>query len=75
MLKSPIRPAGVVAIILAFIVSFGLSFTNVMTRGGADAIRCDYDGDYDCQNEAEEKYQGPDGKYYCEIHWEELYGN
>lgn len=75
--KTNLHPAGVVAIILAVCVTFTMSASNVFTSGGADAIRCEYNGEYDCQNEAatSSKYPPIDGKYYCKIHWNELMGN
>jgi hypothetical protein len=53
------------------------------------AIRCDYNQEYDCQNEAKvdtddngnvvykEDYpeiQGYEGQYFCKIHWKQLSG-
>ena len=58
------------ALILAVCVSYFLSFYQVMTSGG-DAERCAYVKEYDCQNEAKDKYE-INGQHYCKIHYEQL---
>ncbi|MCR5042422.1 MAG: phosphatase PAP2 family protein [Clostridia bacterium] len=63
----------VFAVVCAAVLCF--SFVNLMREGGEETLRCAYDGEYDCQNEArvdEEKYPPIDGEYYCKIHWNEL---
>ncbi|MGI6072435.1 MAG: phosphatase PAP2 family protein [Lachnospiraceae bacterium] len=74
-LKKPLRIGAVIMIFLAWIIMFSVSFAMLQKTGGEDAVRCAYDGDYNCQNEAkvdDEKYPAIDGKYYCKIHWREL---
>ncbi len=58
-------------------VVFAVSAGRSVTEGGEDVIRCAYDNEYDCQNEARvdsEKYPPIDGQYYCKIHWKQLTG-
>ena len=63
------------AICVAVVLMFCVAFIPSLTEGGKDAIRCAYNGEYDCQNEAkhnDEKYPAIDGNEYCKIHWKEL---
>ncbi|MBQ9516885.1 MAG: phosphatase PAP2 family protein [Eubacterium sp.] len=62
------------AICLAVAALFCVAFIPSLTEGGEDAIRCSYNEEYDCQNEArheDEKYPAIDGKEYCKMHWKE----
>lgn len=74
--KKNLRGGAILMLILVWLCMFGLSFYQVLTSGGEDAVRCAYDGDYNCQNEArtDDKYPPIDGEYYCKIHWKELSG-
>ena len=74
LMRTGVRPAGVIAIILAFCLIYTISVVDVSRNGGADAIRCEYDGEYDCQNEAatSSKYPPINGQYYCKLHWAEM---
>ena len=69
-----VRPMAIVAITLSVVLMFLLAASYVRSTGGADAIRCSYEGEYKCQNEAEDsdKYPPIDGKYYCKMHWKQL---
>lgn len=71
------KKAGVSAIIAVVAVFFCVSYAVLLTEGGEDAVRCEYDGDYDCQNEArvdDSDYPPIDGKSYCKIHWKQISG-
>ncbi len=51
------------------------SYAVLTTEGGEHAIRCAYDAEYDCQNEArvdDDDYPPIDGRNYCKIHWNQL---
>lgn len=74
LMKSNVRPAGIIAIILAFCLIYSVSLIKVFKSGGADALRCSYDIEYDCQNEAStsSKYPPLNGEYYCKLHWGEM---
>jgi len=74
--KNGISPvvAGVLMGIYTLII-FAISFLMIMKSGGAETIRCAYDREYACQNEAkidDDKYPAIDGKNYCKIHWKQL---
>ncbi|MBQ6165269.1 MAG: phosphatase PAP2 family protein [Clostridia bacterium] len=59
------------------VVVFAVSCGKSVTEGGEEAIRCAYNEEYDCQNEARvnsDKYPPIDGKCYCKIHWKQLTG-
>lgn len=60
-------------IVFAWCVVFLASFLH-MAREGGDSLRCSYNGDYKCYNEAadSDKYPPVNGQYYCKIHWKEL---
>ncbi len=76
--KKPLGTKVAAILISAFcVVVFAVSAGRSVTEGGEDAIRCAYNEEYDCQNEARvdsEKYPPIDGKYYCKIHWKQLTG-
>lgn len=63
-------------LVTAFIaVFFIITFVSSASEGGESAIRCAYNGDYNCYNEAkvdDDEYPPIDGEYYCKIHWKEL---
>ena len=68
---------GTVVIVVAVVAIFLYSFIPLLSEGGEEAIRCAYDGDYDCYNEAkvdDEDYPPIGGEYYCKIHWNEISG-
>jgi undecaprenyl-diphosphatase len=70
--KVSIAVIGVVIVVL-----FCVAFVPSLSEGGDDAIRCAYNQEYDCQNEAkvdDEKYPAIDGENYCKIHWKQLSG-
>ncbi|MBE6016962.1 MAG: phosphatase PAP2 family protein [Lachnospiraceae bacterium] len=75
LMKTNVRPAGILAIILAFCLIYSFSLIHVFKSGGADALRCAYDIEYACQNEAAtgHKYPPINGEYYCKLHWSEMY--
>lgn len=69
--------AGTAVIAVAVCAVFFGSFIPGLTEGGEDAVRCAYEGEYNCYNEArvdDEKYPAIDGKEYCKIHWKQLSG-
>ena len=64
-------------ICVVLIALFCVAFIPSLSEGGADAVRCEYNEEYDCQNEArheDEEYPAIDGKEYCKIHWKQLSG-
>lgn len=69
--------AAPVAIVLAIVCIFLYAFIPSLTEGGDKAVRCAYNGEYDCYNEArvdDKDYPPIDGKNYCKIHWKQLNG-
>ena len=73
--SAKIQHAGSAVIIIAWFVMVLISFLQLTSSGGAEAIRCAYDREYNCQNEArvdDKKYPPIDGEYYCKIHWKQL---
>ncbi|MBR2696151.1 MAG: phosphatase PAP2 family protein [Parasporobacterium sp.] len=67
--------AGAIAIGVAWALIFGFSYLTSLDDGGENTIRCAYDREYDCQNEAQvdsKKYPAINGQYYCKIHWKQL---
>lgn len=65
-------PAVITAAVLGI---FLFSFIPSFSEGGDDAVRCAYDGEYKCYNEArvdDDDYPPIDGKNYCKIHWKQL---
>ncbi|MBQ7202705.1 MAG: phosphatase PAP2 family protein [Eubacterium sp.] len=67
-----------VSVLLVVIAAlFIIGFVPSLSEGGDDAVRCAYNDEYDCQNEArhnDEKYPAIDGNEYCKIHWKQLQG-
>jgi len=63
-----------VTCLIAWLVIFCAGFIPVITAANSDPLRCAYDGDYKCYNEArtDDKYPAIDGNYYCKIHWKEI---
>lgn len=64
-----------VAIVLAVVCIFLNSFIPLLSEGGETAVRCAYNEEYDCYNEAkvnDEDYPAIDGQNYCKIHWKQL---
>ena len=54
---------------------FFYAFIPSLTEGGDKAVRCAYNEEYDCYNEArvdDKDYPAIDGKNYCKIHWKQL---
>ena len=75
-LKWTTGAGGTIVIVCVVCGIFLGSFIPSFFEGG-DAKRCEYVGEYDCQNEAkvdDEKYPPIDGKEYCKIHWKQLQG-
>lgn len=83
------KKIGVCAVLVVMAAFFCNSFIPALSEGGEDAIRCDYNEEYDCYNEAKvetdengtpaykEDYpeiQGHEGEYFCKIHWKQLSG-
>lgn len=69
--------AGAIAICVIVCGLFLNSYIPALFEGGEEAVRCAYNEEYDCYNEArvgEEKYPAIDGKEYCKIHWKQLMG-
>lgn len=69
--------AAVVLVIVVVAGIFTYSFVPSLSEGGEDAVRCAYNQEYDCQNEAkvdDPDYPAIDGKEYCKIHWKQLNG-
>lgn len=71
-------------ICVALLAIFCVAFIPSLSEGGEDAVRCAYNEEYDCQNEArvnDEKYPAFDGDNdgdldeYCKIHWKQLHGD
>ncbi|MBE6740747.1 MAG: phosphatase PAP2 family protein [Ruminococcaceae bacterium] len=63
-----------IVICVAVAAFFCGAFIPSLTEGGAEAERCAYDEEYDCQNEPKsdlEKYPVIDGQKYCKIHHKE----
>lgn len=69
--------AGALAITAIVLAIFCGSYIPALTEGGESAVRCAYNEEYDCYNEAkldDEKYPAIDGERYCKIHWKQLSG-
>lgn len=78
LFKKGINPkvAGVVIFVVVAAL-FCNAFIPSLTEGGKNAVRCAYNQEYDCQNEAkvdDSKYPPINGKNYCKIHWKQLQG-
>ena len=65
---------GALCITAAWLLIFLISFMISLKENNPNALRCAYDGDYKCYNEAKtsSKYPAIDGKNYCKIHYKEL---
>ena len=66
-----------IVICVAVVALFLVAYIPSLSEGGDSAVRCAYNQEYDCQNEAkldDEKYPAIDGKRYCKIHWKQLNG-
>lgn len=88
--KKDISPKGATVAVLAVIVAFFcISYIPSLAEGGDDAIRCAYNDEYDCYNEAKceidengnpvyrDKYPeipGHEGEFFCKIHWKQYSG-
>ncbi len=74
LFKNGIKPAAAVAAVaVAWALIFSFSYLTSINDGGPNTIRCAYDGEYKCQNEAKvdsKKYPPIAGKEYCKYHWE-----
>lgn len=69
--------AGAILITVIIAAIFCGSYIPALKEGGENAVRCAYNEEYDCYNEAkvdDEKYPQIDGKNYCKIHWKQLSG-
>ncbi len=69
------RKAAELTLFIVWLLIFGFSYITSIGDGGPDTIRCAYNREYSCQNEAQvdsKKYPAIDGKEYCKIHWKEL---
>ena len=69
------RGAAAITIAIAWVLIFGVAYVTSIDEGGPDTVRCAYNDEYDCQNEAQvdsKKYPAIDGKEYCKIHWKEI---
>ena len=67
---------GALLITAAWLLIFLISFMLLLRDSNPNALRCAYDEDYKCYNQAKtsSKYPAIDGEYYCKIHWNELSG-
>ena len=74
LFKKGVSKGGFAAtIIIAWLLIFSFSYLTSINDGGPNVIRCAYDGEYKCQNEAKvnsKKYPPIEGKEYCKYHWE-----
>ena len=83
------KTLAVCAICIAIVGIYCNSFIPALSEGGDAAIRCDYNEEYDCYNEAKvevddegnvtykEDYpeiEGHEGEHFCKIHWKQLSG-
>ena len=68
------RKTVVIIFAAAWLVMMLIAFIPTWKAAHTDVLRCSYEEDYDCYNEAQtgSKYPPIDGKYYCKIHWKEL---
>ncbi len=73
-----VKPVVGTVIIVVFVCGIlGYNYGTVLSEGGDDTLRCAYNEEYECQNEAktdDEKYPAIDGQRYCKIHWKQLSG-
>ena len=68
---------GVIAVAVIVVAMFCVSFIPALSEGGDSAVRCAYNVEYNCYNEAkldDEKYPAIEGERYCKIHWKQLKG-
>ncbi len=83
--KKGINPKAASACVVIILIGFFcLSYIPAMSEGGDSEVRCEYNGDYDCNNAArdadDEKYPAFDADgdgdldRFCKIHWKELHG-
>jgi undecaprenyl-diphosphatase len=68
--------AAPIAICVAVLAIFLVAFIPSLTEGGDDVVRCAYNEEYNCYNEARltDDYPAIDGQRYCKIHWKQLSG-
>lgn len=69
--------AAPIVIAVAVLGIFLYSFIPSFFEGGENAVRCAYNEEYDCYNQAkvdDEDYPPIDGENYCKIHWKQLTG-
>lgn len=67
--------AGAIAVAVIVAAIFCSSYIPALKEGGESTVRCEYNEEYDCYNEAkvdDEDYPPIDGKNYCKIHWKQL---
>ncbi len=76
LFKNGIKPAAAVAAItIAWALIFSFTYITSRNDGGPNIIRCAYNGEYNCQNEAQtnsKKYPPIGGKEYCKYHWKQV---
>ena len=68
---------GAIAVAVVAVGIFCLSFIPALSEGGDSAVRCAYNEEYNCYNEAkldDEKYPAIEGERYCKIHWKQRNG-
>lgn len=74
LFKNGVSKGGFAAtIIIGWLLIFSFSYITSINDGGPNTIRCAYDGEYKCQNEANvnsKRYPPIEGKEYCKYHWE-----
>lgn len=69
------RKAAELTLFIVWLLMFAFAYLTAIGEGGPNTVRCAYNGEYNCQNEAQvdsKKYPAIDGKEYCKIHWKEL---
>ncbi len=85
LFKKGINPkAASTCIVIILIGFFCLSYIPAMSEGGDKEVRCEYVGEYDCNNAArdedDDKYPAFDADgdgdldHFCKIHWKQLHG-
>ena len=76
LFKKGLSPTvGGIIIAAAWVVIFAFAYLTSVNDGGPETIRCAYNREYDCQNEAQvdsKKYPPINGECYCKIHWKQL---
>jgi undecaprenyl-diphosphatase len=83
------KKLGTCAIVIVLAALFCNAFIPSLSEGGDNVIRCSYNEEYDCQNEAKVDYDddgnpvykedypeiaGYEGEYFCKIHYKQLSG-